>query len=162
MWGTMERIASGLRGACGDTARTDLELLAFAFGPDLKFVHLRREDRIAQAVSWARAEQTGYWQVGDPRFAEPAYDFAVIDTYVRTIREHELAWRDWFTRFGVNVYEIEYERLVASPAGTVRALGDYLGVDLAVGAPITAADQRQADRINFEWARRFRLDGGEG
>jgi len=45
-------------------AGADLDLLTAAFGP-ARFVHLWRDDTLAQAVSWVRAEQTNYWQQGD-------------------------------------------------------------------------------------------------
>ena len=38
-------------------ARTDVEVLGACFGR-LEFVHLRRQDVVAQAVSWAKALQT--------------------------------------------------------------------------------------------------------
>ena len=55
MWGSLERIVAGLEGS---SRQSDLAVLQGAFGP-LRFVHLRREDVLAQAVSWYRAEQTG-------------------------------------------------------------------------------------------------------
>lgn len=53
----MRLVVDGLRP--DGTAETDLDVLTAAFGP-LRLVHLHREDAIEQAVSWARAEQTGY------------------------------------------------------------------------------------------------------
>lgn len=69
MWGSVERVVEGLAPPAG---QPDAVTLQGAFGP-LAFVHLTRADVIAQAVSWARAEQTGYWQVHhQPRPAPPA------------------------------------------------------------------------------------------
>jgi hypothetical protein len=92
MWGTMHRIVDGL-----DTARRrrDLDVLVDAFGP-LRLVHLRRDDVVGQAVSWARAEQTGYWQDGDRSSAQPRFEFDQVAALVPTIREHNAAWSTWF------------------------------------------------------------------
>ena len=67
MWGSLERMVDGLGRVPG---RPDLLVLEEALGP-LTFIHLRREDIAAQAVSWCRAEQTGYWQQGDVVTGEP-------------------------------------------------------------------------------------------
>ena len=83
MWGTMHRIVDGLAPAGG---RRNLDVLADAFGP-LRLVHLRRDDVVGQAVSWARAEQTGYWQDGDTSLAQPRFDLDQTADLVRTITE---------------------------------------------------------------------------
>ena len=56
MWGSIERMVLGLEKPAD---QTDLAMLEGALGR-LTFVHLTRRDVAAQAVSWARAEQTGY------------------------------------------------------------------------------------------------------
>ena len=65
-------------------------MLVDTFGP-LRVVHLRREEVVGQAVSWARAEQTGYWQDGDRPTAEPRFDPGLIDDLARTSAEHNAA-----------------------------------------------------------------------
>ncbi len=83
MWGSLERVIEGLGGVPGES---DLPILEEALGP-LTFVHLRREDIAAQAVSWCRAEQTGYWQQGDVVAREPHQDIARMGLLMETIRE---------------------------------------------------------------------------
>jgi LPS sulfotransferase NodH len=84
MWGSLERVIEGLGGVPGES---DLPILEEALGP-LTFVHLRREDIAAQAVSWCRAEQTGYWQQGDVITQEPHPDIAQTRVLMGTIRKH--------------------------------------------------------------------------
>jgi LPS sulfotransferase NodH len=83
MWGSLERMMEGLGRVPG---KPDLPVLEGALGP-LTFVHLRREDIAAQAVSWCRAEQTGYWQRGDVVAREPHQDIARMRLLMETIRE---------------------------------------------------------------------------
>jgi trehalose 2-sulfotransferase len=83
MWGSLERMMEGLGRVPG---KPDLPVLEGALGP-LTFVHLRREDITAQAVSWCRAEQTGYWQQGDVVAREPHQDIARMRLLMETIRE---------------------------------------------------------------------------
>jgi trehalose 2-sulfotransferase len=87
MWGTMSRIVSGL-GPTRD--QRDVDVLEEAFGA-LRFVHLQRRDVVGQAVSWARAEQTAYWQHGDVVRAEPRLDLDQMDELVATIQTHHAA-----------------------------------------------------------------------
>jgi len=63
MWGTLDELVGKLGTVHPDLAGEDLALLNRAFGRT-RFVHLRRDDVVAQAVSWLRAEQTNAWYVG--------------------------------------------------------------------------------------------------
>ena len=96
-------------------------------------MHLQREDVVGQAVSWARAEQTGHWQGGDRSSAEPRLDLDQIDGLVRTIKEHNAAWSTWFEQQGVGPYFVSYEDVVADPRHAVQGLLDRLGVELPSG-----------------------------
>lgn len=93
MWGTMDELVAKLGAVYPDLAGADDELPARALGPT-RFIHLWREDTITQAVSWARAEQSGHWQSGDAVVGSPRFDFQLIDELVDTIRQHNAAWRE--------------------------------------------------------------------
>ncbi|MGW6505845.1 Stf0 family sulfotransferase [Nonomuraea angiospora] len=82
-------------------AGQDVRLLERAFGRT-RFLYLRRDDVLAQAVSWSRAEQTGAWyaaasgEIGgaEPSGREPGYDAAEIGALIGRIDEHNAA-RSW-------------------------------------------------------------------
>jgi LPS sulfotransferase NodH len=148
MWGSMPRIVEKLD--TGPGARCDLDLLADAFG-QLRLVHVKRADVVGQAVSWARAEQTGYWQEGDRTSAHPRIDADHADRLVRTITEHNAAWSRWFQRQGVEPYVVMYEDVVADPGHAVQGLLDSLGVELPSTWRPRSAHRRQADELNAEW-----------
>jgi LPS sulfotransferase NodH len=156
MWGTLEAMVARLAGP-DDGAISELDVVQRALGPT-QFIHIWREDAVAQAVSWARADQTGYWQRGDAAYADPTYDFAQIDGLVNTVHEHNAAWRTWFHRLGVRPFRVPYEDLVADMHGTVRETLAFLGLDLPVSRRITPRHERQADSLNADWARRYRND----
>lgn len=153
MWGTMRRIVDGLD--TFPTTRCDLDVLIDAFGR-LLLVHVQRDDVVGQAVSWARAEQTGYWQEGDRSSAEPRPDLDQIDELVRTIKEHSAAWSTWFEQQGVEPYFVRYEDVVADPRRAVQGLLDRLGVELPSNWRPESPHRRQADEVNAEWVRRYR------
>lgn len=152
MWGTMNSVVDGLQSGHG--AQRDLDVLTNAFGP-LIFLKLRREDVVGQAVSWARAEQSGYWQSGDVASAPPRFDPRQIDDLVRTISEHNTAWDSWFEAQGVQPHGVTYEQLVADPHGTVDAILRALGVKPPAGWLPQSHHRKQADDLNAEWIRRY-------
>lgn len=157
MWGTMTELTDALAGARpgGDVPVPDL--LTGAFGRT-RFLHLRRSDTVAQAVSWTRAEQTRYWHPGDEAAAagrRPSYDRALVDELVRTVTAHEAAWREWFTQHGVSPAELSYENLAADPVGVARAVLDHLDLELPADRTITVRDHRQADDLNADWIGRY-------
>lgn len=75
----LDRLYPGLR---SDSAR-----LEAGFGR-LRFLYLRREDKLAQVVSWVRAQQTGLWHAAPDGTelerlsppAPPAYDYDRLAT----------------------------------------------------------------------------------
>jgi trehalose 2-sulfotransferase len=152
MWGTLHRVVDGLGAA--PRPRGDLEVLVDAFG-QLRLVQLRRDDVVGQAVSWARAEQTGYWQDGDRSSAEPRFDLGQIDELVRTIRAHNAAWSTWFAQHGVEPHVVTYEDVIADPRQAALGVLDQLGSGLPSDWRPAPRQRRQADEVNAAWVRRY-------
>lgn len=146
---------------------SDRERIAAAFGRML-FIHLARDDKLAQAVSMVRAEQTGLWHVAPDgseveRLAPPApprYDFARIAARLAELEAQDRAWQSWFETEEIVPLQIGYERLSADPAGELGRLFEAL--DLAPPAPETVRPGvgRLADALSEDWMRRFRAEGG--
>ncbi len=152
MWGSLERMMEGLGQKPGEP---DLQILEEAFGP-LIFVLLRREDIVAQAVSWCRAEQTGYWQQGDVVSQEPHQDVAQIRLLMETIREHNAAWEAWFDAQGVEPHPVTYEQLVRDRRRVIRGIAATLSVDLPSDWRPQSPHRKQADELNQVWADALR------
>jgi trehalose 2-sulfotransferase len=153
MWGTMHLLVEGLRGHIG--GHSDVDVLERALGP-LRFVHLERLDVVAQAVSWARAEQTGFWQEGDKSRAMAEPDLDQVERLVTTIHEHNQAWRAWFAAQAVEPLALTYESLVANPGETVMKVLDLVGAAPPVDWVPVSRPERQADSLSAEWVRRYR------
>jgi trehalose 2-sulfotransferase len=152
MWGTMHLLVEGLRRHIGN--HRDVDVLEGALGP-LRFVHLQRLDVVAQAVSWARAEQTGFWQHGDRSGATAELDLDQVERLVATIHEQNEAWRAWFASQAVEPLRLTYESLVSSPVGAVSRVLDLVGTAPPVGWAPVSSPERQADSLNAEWVRRY-------
>jgi len=153
MWGSMHLIVDGLHSP--PRSQRDIDVLTDAFG-SLLFVHLRRDDVLGQAVSWARAAQTDYWQQGDASSAEPTLDLEQIDDLVRTITEHNTAWTNWFAEQSIQPHVVTYEDVVAHPGHTVHGMLNTLGVDAPENWQPDSRHHRQADAINADWIRCYR------
>jgi LPS sulfotransferase NodH len=118
---------------------------------------IRRRDRVAQAVSWARAMQTGQWASHQRGYAPPRYDATRIARLKAEAEAQDAAWDTFFDAEGIQPLRLDYERLTRDLDGTVRAVLDHLGVAWAgdLGPPPLA---RQADAISAEWIERFRRE----
>lgn len=149
MWGSLERVRKGLDEY---SSESDVAVLERTFGR-LAFIHLVRDDVVAQAVSWARAEQTGYWQQGDPSASSPKPDLRQLTDLLETIREHDANWRSWFASNGIEPHRLTYDELVQQPRRSVRRIADHVQIVLPADWQPVSPHRKQADRVNTEWAQ---------
>ncbi len=163
MWGTLQELIDKLTGVAPEPAGGDVGVLTRTFGATT-FVYVRRDDVLAQAVSWLRAEQTGTWYIGGnteisgdgDTGGAPRYDRQQITELIRTIDEHNAAWRAWFASVGIQPYEVRYEALAADPVAVTHGVLDFLGLQLPAGHAIVPRHRRQADALNQQWTARYR------
>jgi LPS sulfotransferase NodH len=143
--------------AFGDGAMDDLTLLRNAF-PRLRFVHILRRHKLRQALSTARALQTGLWKVqkGKSTVREPQFDAELIEQSLKEADRQEKVWHNFFQRIGVEPFQVEYEKLCQDYEATIHGVLDYLQISLprgsGIGPPVTI---RQADEISRIWEERF-------
>jgi LPS sulfotransferase NodH len=163
MWGTLGEMVEKLAPIfVSERELADIDVLRRAFGR-MGFIYLYREDVLAQAVSWSRAEQTNVWYEtidgrGDQGGADPCFDRTQIDELLSAIEEHNRAWQDWFTAADVRPYEVRYEDLERDPRTTTCGVLGYLGLELAPGGAIEVRHRQLADRVNGEWIARYGTD----
>jgi LPS sulfotransferase NodH len=126
--------------------------------PGLRLVYVRRRDHVRQAVSWARADQTGQWASDHPdRGIVPRYDHAEVVGLLERIEREELEWEGLFERRGQAPLRIDYEELAPAPGAAVIRVLDHLGVATAPGfEPPAPTIAKQADDLTEEWVRRYR------
>jgi LPS sulfotransferase NodH len=148
----------------GDAAR-----LQAAFGRTL-FIHLTRLDKVGQAVSYVKAQQTGLWhkapdgteleRLSPP--APPCYDAARLRDCLGQMTEADRAWEDWFARERIAPLRLTYEALSADPPGALRQVLEALGADRKAADGIVPGVARLADATSREWTTRLRAEIGTG
>lgn len=141
----------------------DRERVEAAFGRTL-FIHLTRLDKVEQAVSCVKAEQTGLWHVAPDGTelervappAEPVYDAAKIRANYEDFTRFDLGWAQWFEEQDIAPLRITYDALSADPAGHLRIILEALGVDGNAANGVVPGVAKLADATNRDWAARFR------
>jgi LPS sulfotransferase NodH/2-polyprenyl-3-methyl-5-hydroxy-6-metoxy-1,4-benzoquinol methylase len=121
------------------------------------FIHINRRNKLAQAVSMAKALQTDFWtsRIESER-PPPQYDRGLIEKCLVEVEQQELRWPRWFEANNITPFRVLYEDLIAATPKVVRSILELLGVENdepdEVQVPPTS---RQGDAINREWIERF-------
>jgi len=135
-----------------------------SFFPDLRFVWLRRMNKVAQAISHLRAIDSGVWFVDGKNNApaatgsrEPAYDFAKIDEMVAASIQWDEDWARFLAPVADRTLELHYEDMNSDfESAVVRVLRH---LDLAPTKAIGAAPfRKQADQLSLDWEREYRKE----
>lgn len=144
---------------------SDVQRFERAFG-NILYIHLARENKLAQAVSLVKAEQSGLWHVapdgteierlGVPK--DPEYDFTLIQRQLTNLEAHDAAWKEWFEHQGITPLRVQYEILSEDPAGTLIQICDTLGVEAPKAEAVRPGVAKLADEISLDWMRRFHAD----
>jgi LPS sulfotransferase NodH len=143
----------------------DIARFQSAFGPPV-YLHLSRKDKVAQAVSRWKAQQTGLWHVdADGTERErlepgqtPGYDAKELSKIVTELEDHDAAWAHWFALQGVVPVSITYEMLSARPQATLALILSALGQDKTIAETVAPRTAKLADNESREWADRFRAE----
>ena len=140
----------------GDHPVEELAMLRDAF-PQLQFIQIVRHNKVRQAVSKARAAQTGLWKIqeGNSACGEAQFDPDLIANCLEDTRREELIWSRFFSRIGVPPFLVEYEDLTADYAGTIAAALDFLKIRAPRRSPLRPVTVRQTDLLSREWEERF-------
>lgn len=98
---------------------------------ELRFIWLRRRNRVAQAISLWIASETRVWHQRHgvaPREKIVHYDYEAIDQLIRRIDRYEAHWESFFRRNGINPLMVVYEDFSENTVETVAAVLQHIGV----------------------------------
>lgn len=139
------------------------------FGKTL-FIHLTRTDKVAQAVSFIKASQTGLWHKAPDgteleRLAppgEPVYDRDQIRAQADLMESYDLFWADWFETERIDPMRITYAELSGCPQKVTGDILEKLGQDAAQAGNIEVPVAKLSDGLNAAWIERYRAETQTG
>ncbi len=136
---------------------SELELLATAF-PRLQLIRIQRRNKLCQAISKARAYQSGQWKVRENEVPvnDSQFDVALIDRCLVEIRREEEAWTQFFQRSNAEALTIDYEELSQNYESTIRSALAFLRIGMPRHTLLAPATIKQSDETSAEWERRYR------
>jgi trehalose 2-sulfotransferase len=158
MWSLLDRFACEIRQIPG-YAGLELPGLLSAVFPNLRYVWLKRQDKVAQAVSHWKAIQTGVWHTaegeGQVPTKVPEYDFEAIDHLVREAEAHDAAWQQYFVDNDIEPFTVVYETFVETYEETVCDVLAFLSISASKVSPAGPRTIKQADDVSVEWIKRY-------
>jgi LPS sulfotransferase NodH len=133
--------------------------------PAPRFISIRRRDRLAQAISLARAMQTNAWSSFAQQENEPVYDAVLISRCLHKIDLQINGWAAWFASRAIEPLVVDYDELVARPDDIVDAVRRFVGIAESGDAepgdapalPIPMVE-RQADQTSDDWRSRYLVE----
>lgn len=137
---------------------SDLEILRAIF-PRLQFIRLFRQDKLRQAISKARATQTGLWKVqpGNQSKGEPEFNPELIAQCLREEQIETGIWDRFFSESDVSPLVLEYGELCRDYRAVVASVLDFLEVprrhQVKIAPPRTV---KQGDALADDWEQRYR------
>jgi trehalose 2-sulfotransferase len=122
-----------------------------------RFVWVRRQDTVRQAISLWRAMQTQSWRAENEPGGEPQYSYAALRHLVELLAAHDRAWEQ-FLGGKPHVLTLTYEEIASDIGDAVARTLAHIGVAPDAAADALATMRRQADERSDEWAEAYAKD----
>ena len=123
-----------------------------------RIVYLRRRDRVAHAVSYARANSSGVWRREQEREGAPALEYSqeAIEAAERGITIVEDIWDRMFSDLRMTPLSLSHEDVLDDPSGAARQVADYLGVEIDPAVEVKVPEiRKQSEGDSSAWIERY-------
>jgi len=122
----------------------------------IRYLYLRREDLIAQAISLSRAIKTGEWHSTYAHCSDPEISMDELITNLRLLRRMEADWEVIFSVLGIMPLRLTYEQCLNSPFDTFESIRKLLGISWRVN-PLTIKSRFSSlsEKQDSLWRRRL-------
>lgn len=144
---------------------SDPQRIQAAFGNTL-FIHLSRANKLDQAISLVKANQTGLWhrapdgteleRLSAPQ--DPVYDADEIARHLAELTALDEDWRTWFAKEKLAPLAVSYDELSADHTKILGRILEHLGLDQKIAQNISPPVAKLADATSQAWADRFRTE----
>jgi LPS sulfotransferase NodH len=142
-----------------------IELLEELFDGEaaVRFIWMRRRDKVRQAISLWRALQTRTWRLDHPGAHRDSpvlsYSFDGIEHLRRRLSADDDAWGRFFDEHGIDAVELIYEEDVEpDPDGSVRCVAAAINTAVPADWAPQARTVRQSDELSDDWDETYHRD----
>jgi LPS sulfotransferase NodH len=145
-----------LRGLQQQNPSLLLEVLQTLFPPSTaaKVVTLKRRDRVAHAVSYARAAMSGVWRKEQEQQSAPNLEYSaeIVEQASRALDQQEADWDLLFRERGAQQILLWYEDVLDDPRSAIESVADFLGIALDRAAAVRVPEiERQSQQEARRW-----------
>ena len=161
-WESLDDLSRRLEAFCPNL-HTTKDRFSAAFNTQY-YIHISREDKVAQAVSLLRAEQSGLWHKNSDgtereRLKQgqvPVYNYKALSKLVAELKLYDAAWLQWFDEHQIQPISVAYEMLAATPQTVLEKVLIALGLDPEVAQTVKPKTAKLSNTENTHWIERFR------
>jgi LPS sulfotransferase NodH len=129
----------------------------------VRYIWLRRRNKIAQGISHFKASRTSVWELPavpqPPPLRRPTsvdFDLRSIDNCVKWAQIYDNEWEAYFQRRHITPMQLFYEDLSSAYNRSLRAVLGFLDIP-DVGLPDTVPQlKRLADETSAKWEQQYR------
>ena len=123
-----------------------------------RIVYLRRRDRVAQTVSYARALLSGVWRKEQESGGAPALEYSqeALDSAERGIVFQEEIWARMFNDLRVHPLELWHEDVLSDSSAAAQQVADYVGIKINLAAAVEIPEiVKQSEGDSSAWIDRY-------
>jgi trehalose 2-sulfotransferase len=130
-----------------------------------RVVYLRRRDRVAHVVSYARAWMSGVWRKEQESADGPTIEYsqAALNEAERGIAYQEGVWERMFGDLAIEPLSVWHEDVLADGSAVAQQVADYVGVTIDTSAAVDVPEiHRQSEGDRQAWIDRYSGSGNPG
>lgn len=133
------------------------------FFPNTAYIHLKRRDKVKQAISYAKGIQNGIWAVQVTQDEEykkylmpEKYDREHIEACLDNLLAFDTAWENYLNKHDLAHMDLWYDDLERDYVRKMREVYEYLGI--AQKEILEPRLKKLAHGKSQEWVDRFRTE----
>jgi trehalose 2-sulfotransferase len=127
-------------------------------GPATRVIVLKRRDRVAHAISYARSALSGIWRKEQEAAGAATVDYSpeAVEQARAYIEQQEADWDLLLKELSIEPLTLWYEDVLEEPGGAVSRVAAFLGVGLDPAAAMTIPMvEKQAEEDSVRWRERY-------
>lgn len=138
----------------------DWQLLGETF-PNASFIRIDRKDKLAQAISLVKSQQTSLWHSDAAPFfrhLQPYYDLGQLSRAKSILESDSQRWDNFFRRNAVQPLSLNYEEFSKDLMGSVGTIFEFLQVKSPAKKMVLPEKRILRDSVSEEWKKRYEAE----